>query len=73
MITSRFVLAKRLFSIAVGDTYDEAALRQAREYGCLNSDDVHLLDRYLSGRQTGTDHVELQDLANRIYAFEADQ
>lgn len=61
-------IARELEATATGAWYYGNALRVAKDIPGLTADDRALLDRYASGRNTGTDHVALQDLALRIDA-----
>jgi hypothetical protein len=62
-------VAWELERTAMGDGYYGNALRVAKDIPGLTDDDRALLDRYATGRNAGTDHVALQDLALRIDAI----
>lgn len=51
---------------AMGDGHYGNALRVAKDLPEVTAEDRSLLDRYATGKQRGTDHVALQDLALRI-------
>jgi hypothetical protein len=59
-------IAWELERTAMGDGYHGNALRVAKDIPGLTDEDRALLDRYATGRNSGTDHVALQDLALRI-------
>lgn len=59
-------IAWELDATAQGQAYYGNALRVAKELPGVTAEDRSLLDRYATGANTGTDHVALQDLANRI-------
>ena len=59
-------IAWELERTAMGDGFHGNALRVAKDIPGLTDDDRALLDRYATGRNSGTDHVALQDLALRI-------
>lgn len=52
---------------AMGDGYWGNALYVAKGLPSANAEDRALLDRYLTGAQTGRDRFALQDLAIKIY------
>ena len=62
-------IAWELERTALGDGFYGNALRVAKDIPGITADDRSLLDRYATGRHTGTDHVKLQDLALRIDAI----
>jgi len=62
-------IAFELERTAVGDGYYGNALRVAKDIHGLTDQDRHLLDRFATGINGGTDHVALQDLALRIDAL----
>lgn len=62
-------LSNELFLIAMGEGYNEMALFQAANHPVCTSEDEILLQRYWKGYAKATDHVALQDLANRIEAY----
>lgn len=59
-------IAWELERTAMGDGFHGNALRVAKDIPGLTDADRTLLDRYATGRNSGTDHVALQDLALRI-------
>jgi len=59
-------IAWELERTAKGDGYYGNALRVAKDLPGATADDRALLDRYATGRNQGTDHVTLQDLALKI-------
>jgi hypothetical protein len=61
-------IANELMQTALGNAYYGNALRVAMDIPGVDADDRSLLGRYATGRNTGTDHIELCDLANRINA-----
>ena len=56
-------LSKKLTSIALGEYYSEAALKEALKIPFLTWDNEKVIYRYLLGTQHGTDAVCLQSLA----------
>ena len=56
-------LSKKLTSIALGDYYSEAALKEALKIPFLTWDTEKVIYRYLLGTQQGTDAVCLHTLA----------
>lgn len=63
-------IAWELERTAMGDGFYGNALRVAKDIAGLTSENRSLLDRFLTGLNRGTDHIELQDLALRIYLDE---
>lgn len=61
-------IAWELQRTAMGDGHYGNALRVAKDIPGVTDDDRALLDRFAIGRNGGTDHVALQDLALRIDA-----
>lgn len=59
-------IAWELERTAMGDAHYGNALRVAKELPEVTPEDRSLLDRYATGKQGGTDHVALQELAMRI-------
>lgn len=59
-------IAWELERSAVGDGHYGNALRVAKDIPGITDEDRSLLDRYATGRNGGTDHVALQDLALRV-------
>jgi len=62
-------IAWELERTAKGDGHYGNALRVAKDIPGLTDEDRALLDRFATGRNGGTDHVALQDLALRIDAI----
>ena len=66
---SRYTPAKIAWELertAKGDGYYGNALRVAKDLDCVDAEDRSLLDRWATGKQGGTDHVALQQLALKI-------
>ena len=61
-------IAWELERTALGDGFYGNALRVAKDMPGVTADDRALLDRFATGMSRATDHVDLQDLAMRIYA-----
>lgn len=59
-------IARQLERTALGDGFYGQALATAKNFDFLNDADRAVIDRYASGEQRGTDHVQLQDVANKI-------
>lgn len=59
-------IAWELERTALGEAHYGNALRVAKDMMCVNEGDRSLLERYATGSQGGTDHVELQSLAIKI-------
>jgi len=59
-------IAWELERTALGDGFYGNALRVAKDIAGVTDADRALLDRYATGKQRGTDHVALQELALRI-------
>lgn len=62
-------IAWELHYTASGDGFHGNALRVAKDIPGVTDEDRALLDRYATGMNRGTDHVELQCLALRISAM----
>ncbi len=60
-------IAWELERTALGDGFYGNALRVAKDMPGTTPEDRSVLDRYATGTQTGTDHVHLQWLAQRLY------
>lgn len=56
-------LADTLDSIAVGNTWSEAALIEAMDLEWITYDQWDAIENYLRGEQSGTDHIRLQEVA----------
>ncbi|MFA7667774.1 MAG: hypothetical protein WCX93_00310 [Burkholderiaceae bacterium] len=52
---------------AMGDGFYGNALRVAKDIPGVSSEDRAVLDRYATGKQQGTDHIALQNIALNIY------
>lgn len=61
-------IAWELERTAMGDGHYGNALRVAKDLPGVTAEDRSMLDRYATGKQGGTDHVALQELAMRIDA-----
>lgn len=61
-------IAKELTDTALGRAYYGSALLAAKDMPLLTDEERQVVLRYLDGAQRGTDHVALQDIANRIAA-----
>lgn len=59
-------IAGELIATALGDAYFGNALYVAKDIPGLTEDDRQVILRFLDGTNGGTDHVKLQDIANRI-------
>ena len=59
-------IAKCITDTALGRSYHGEALRDAKKLPGMAANDIALLDRWMTGNQTGVDHVALQYLANRL-------
>ena len=59
-------IAWELERTALGDGFYGNALRVAKDMPGITMEDRSVLDRYATGTQTGTDHVHLQWLAQRL-------
>ncbi|WP_137917117.1 hypothetical protein [Hydrogenophaga sp. 2FB] len=59
-------IAWELDRTALGDAHYGNALRVAKDMAFLDDRDRALLDRFATSAQAGTDHVELQGLANKV-------
>jgi len=59
-------MAWELERTAMGDGFYGNALRSAKDVPGMDAQDRSLLDRYATGRQSGTDHIKLQALALRL-------
>lgn len=55
---------------AMGDSYYGNALRTAKDFPCVTDEDRIVLDRWATGAQASTDHIRLQEIAIKVYAFE---
>lgn len=65
-------IAWELERTAMGDAHYGNALRVAKDLPEVTAEDRSLLDRYATGKQSGTDHIAIQKLAGRIYAAALD-
>jgi len=59
-------LSTRLQSIAQGETYDAAALREAIGHPSVNLEDIETLRLWLGGYSTGELRMRLQDIAIKV-------
>lgn len=59
-------IAEELIATALGHAYHGNALRVAKDIKGLNDNDRACLDRWATGRQENTDHVLLQEIANKV-------
>jgi hypothetical protein len=59
-------IAKELEKTASGQAYYGNALYVSLDFPFLTLEEKHVLKRYLKGMQKGTDHITLQDIANKI-------
>jgi len=62
-------ISQELNLIAQGKGYYGGTLRSARDMIGITSSDYALLERWLEGSQTNTDHVALQTLALKILTW----
>ena len=60
------VIADELDATAQGNAYYGNALRVAKDFDCLTSEDKSVLDRWATGAQTSEDRFELQAIAIKI-------
>lgn len=60
------VIADELDATALGKAYYGNALRVAKDFDCLTSEDRSVLDRWSTGAQTSADFHELQAIAIKI-------
>lgn len=68
---SRTLIADRLEAIASGDSYWESALREASKLPeAQGPEEASLLQRWMTGAQSGRDRFALQDLAIQILRSE---
>lgn len=64
-------IAHQLDETALGHAHHGNALRVAKDFTCLNSIDRLCLDAWATGKHHGTDHIRLQEIANKVRAHEA--
>jgi len=62
-------LSHDLYLIAMGESYNEVSLFQAANHPVCTKEDILLLQRYWKGYAKDTDHISLQELANRIEEY----
>lgn len=62
------IIAQELVRTALGESFFGNALRVAKDLPYVNAQERSLLDRWATGKQGGTDHLELQALANKVMA-----
>jgi hypothetical protein len=63
-------IARELTDTALGNAYYGNALYVAKDIPSLTEPERHCVLRWLEGAQRGTDHVELQSIANKISTAE---
>jgi len=56
---------------AMGDGHHGNALRVAMDVPGITAEDKAVLQRYATGRDCGTDHVALQEIAMKVYGAPA--
>lgn len=61
-------IAKELIDTALGNSYYGNALYVTKDIPILTDDERWVIQRWLSGFQCKTDHVELQHIAHKIIA-----
>ena len=61
-------IARELIATALGQAYYGNALYVAQDIPVLTDEERWVIYRWLEGTQCGTDHVELQHIANKIAA-----
>lgn len=66
MIFSIQHMADQLQQTAMGEAYFGNALQVAKEIPGLTQDELELIDRFATGQQKDTDHIALQQLANKL-------
>lgn len=66
MIFSIQHMADELQRMAVGGAYFGNGLQVAKEIPGLTKDELELIDRFATGQQKNTDHIALQQLANKL-------
>jgi hypothetical protein len=59
-------LSDALIDIALNQTFNGHALRVAIFQPCLTNAERDVCQRYLKGEQQGTDHIALQEIANKV-------
>ena len=62
-------IADELTKTALGESYHGNALYVAMDFPCVSAEDIPCLTRYMHGSITSTDHVKLQQIANKIREF----
>lgn len=60
-------ISRELRATALGEAYHGNALYVAQDIPVLTLEERFCIYRWLDGTQCGTDHVELQHIANKIY------
>ena len=70
-MTENRKLARAISQIALGETYNEKALKAAKAHPALNQQDIAVLDRKLQGEddKSGALGFSLQDISIRIDNF----
>lgn len=63
---NQIAIAAELDAIALNNGFSGNALRVAKDIPGVNDADRAVLDRFATGLERTTDHIRLQDLANRI-------
>lgn len=61
-------IAWELVATATGGAYYGNALRVAKDFPELDAADRAMLDKWATGRQEGTDHIRLQEVAMKVRA-----
>jgi hypothetical protein len=62
-------IADELIKTALNESYYGNALYVAMDFPCLTESDKRCLHRYLHGSQLNLDHVQLQEIANKIMEY----
>lgn len=66
MIFSIQHMADQLEQMAMGEAYFGNALQVAKEIPRLTQDELELIDRFATGQQKDTDHIDLQQLVIKL-------
>lgn len=59
-------LARQLSEVALNVTYHEYSLQTAQQLPGLAHGERQVIERYLRGTADSTDHLDLQDIANKV-------